>query len=314
MEGLPLSFWVIAGLSLALFATLAAMLLLSRGDAEDRKAASRVAALNAPDEIAALVSRKSGRSAPKIPGIGDPVLLLHRAGVKTKPKAFFAGVAALSLLIFALACAFINPLFALVIGLGLGALPPIAFLQSRNRAYTTKFVQQLPDALDLMMRGLRVGHPVSVTIANVGKTMADPIGAEFRSLADQISHGDYLTDAFNDLADRIQQEDVDYLAVSINIQHGTGGNLAEMLGTLAKVIRDRIMMRRRIRAISSEGRLSALLLSCLPLLIFAATKLTAPNYYGDVADSPLLKPALAAIAVLVVSNYLALRKLVTFNL
>ncbi len=310
---------IVAGATAAvLLCAVAIRMIFAPETAQAKQAALRMSALAGPDErsqIAALVKTKSGgNGARQWPGIGDPAMLFHRAGIKMAPQLFFALVGLAALIIFVFASVTIGPFFAVPLAFGLGVLPPIAVLQARNRKFVDAFVMQLPDALDLMMRGLRVGHPVSVTIANVGRTMADPIGAEFRELADQISHGEYLTDAFNNLADKIDQEDVNYLAVSISIQHGTGGNLADMLGTLAKVVRDRIMMRRRIKAISSEGRMSALVLSALPVLIYLATTITAPTYYSSVSGDPLFTPMVVAIVVLVVANYVALRKLVNFSL
>ena len=114
-------------------------------------------------------------------------------------------------------------------------------------------VRQLPDALDLMARGLKVGHPLNTTIRSVANEMPDPIASEFGVVMDQIAYGDDLPDAFAEMADRIDLEDVRYLSVSIGIQHGSGGDLASILMTLSRVIRNRLSMRKRIKAISSEG-------------------------------------------------------------
>lgn len=164
------------------------------------------------------------------------------------------------------------------------------------------------------MRGLRIGHPINATIHNVASAMPDPIGTEFARMSEQIAYGENLTDAFFDLADRIDQEDMHYLAVSIGIQHGTGGNLAQMLNTLSKVIRGRGAMRRRVKAVSSEGRISSVILSCLPILIFGFTSVTAPKYYIEVQDDPMFWPMAVVIVVLLVANFLVLRKLTTFRI
>lgn len=252
-----------------------------------------------------------GRS---LPFIGDVGLLLKQAELQMTPARFLTACGAAALAIALCAIAFVPPLVALALGAVLGVFGPVTYLRQKHTRRVEAFTMQLPDALELMMRGLRVGHPVSVTISNVVRTMPDPIGAEFRKLGEQINHGEYLTEAFKDLADRMGQEDMDYLSVSLSIQHGTGGNLAEMLGTLSKVIRDRIMMRRRVKAISAEGRISALLLSSLPVVIYIATSLSAPNYYGDVMDNPYFMPIAGVIIALVVANALALRKLVNFEI
>ncbi|WP_372835286.1 type II secretion system F family protein [Puniceibacterium confluentis] len=249
----------------------------------------------------------------RLPFVGDPDALCARAGVQMSGNAFLVLCAVATIGLGGIAGLAFGPLFGVALGPGLGLLAPVAVLRARHARRVATFAQQLPDALDLMMRGLRVGHPISATISNVGRTMADPIGAEFRTMATQISHGDYLADAFQDLAQRMQQEDMDYLAVSISIQHGTGGNLADMLSTLSRVIRQRIMLRRRVKALSSEGRISAMLLSSLPVIIYGATSILAPDYYGAVQDHPMFMPIGFVIVGLVLANFLVLRHLVNFQ-
>lgn len=269
---------------------------------------------SSPEAETLVRSRTETPKGVALPFIGNPDLALARAGVEMSGRTFLALCAIATLAVGSLAATALGPLPGAALGLGLGALLPVSILRHRHQRRVQAFTAQLPDALELMMRGLRVGHPVSVTIGNVARTMPDPIGEEFRILADQIAHGDYLTDAFADMAERLDQEDMDYLSVSLSIQHGTGGNLADMLGTLSKVIRDRMMMRRRVKAISSEGRMSALLLSALPVLIYVVTSITAPDYYGGVRDDPLFMPIAIIVVGLVVANGLVLRKLATFNI
>jgi len=249
-----------------------------------------------------------------LPFFGNVVHRLNTAGFSVSPRGFVIGCLALAALSGGFASLILSPLMGLPIGFAAGIVLPNAVVGARVKKRTAALVDQLPDALDLMMRGLRVGHPVSVTIGNVARTMPDPIGAEFRKVAEQVAHGDYLTAAFADLAARVQLEDMDYLSASLTVHYGTGGNLADMLGTLSKVIRDRITMRRRIRAISSEGRMSALILSALPVLIYMTTKVTAPSYYGGVSDDPLLMPIAVVIVGLVVGNGIALSKLSNFRI
>jgi tight adherence protein B len=206
------------------------------------------------------------------------------------------------------------PLQAAALGIALGLATPVVVVRARREKRMTALTAQLPDALDLMARGLRVGHPLNTTIASVARDMPDPIGSEFGIIFDQVSYGDDLVTAVHDFAERIDTEDAHYLAASIAIQHGTGGDLARVVELLAKVIRGRIAMRRRIKAISSEGRLSAWVLSALPLVIYGATSVSSPTYYSGVADAPLYVPMMSTIAFLVVANALILRKLVNFRI
>ena len=143
--------------------------------------------------------------------------------------------------------------------------------------------------------------------------MADPIATEFGIVFDQVNYGEDLPDAFQEFAERVDLEDVNYLSASIGIQHGTGGDLANVIEVLSRVIRDRIAMRRKIRAISSEGRMSSWFLSALPFIIFGMTSVMSPDYYAGVADDPLFQPMAISIVFLTVMNVLVLKKLVEFR-
>ncbi|MFN0114977.1 MAG: type II secretion system F family protein [Paracoccaceae bacterium] len=239
---------------------------------------------------------------------------LRQAGLSISPAAFL-GLAALAATAAAGALASLLPLtLAVPAGIAAGGGLPFALVAARRRKRMDALVRQLPEALDLMARGLRVGHPVNATVAAVAKDMPDPVAAEFGHIVDQVAYGATLADAFLDFADRLDTEDARYLAVSVAIQHGTGGDLAQVLSTLARVIRDRAAMRRRIKAISAEGRLTSTFLSALPLFILAATSVTAPGYYTGVMDDPLFRPFAVTVGVLIVANFLAMRRLVNFRI
>lgn len=249
----------------------------------------------------------------RLPLIGTLPTALRQAGVTVSPWLFLLGCVVAAVLVSAIAATRIVLPGAIGLGVVVSLGLPLHLVKSAGKRRKNKLVQQLPDALDLMARGLRVGHPLNATIATVASDMADPIASEFGIVVDQISYGDDLVNAFGDMATRLNLEDVRYLAVSVAIQHGTGGNLSEVLNTLSKVIRDRITMRKRIAAISSEGRLTSIFLSLLPLFILAATSITAPDYYVGVSDDPLFRPFAITVGCLIVSNYLVMRKLVNFR-
>jgi len=249
----------------------------------------------------------------KIPIVGSIPAKMQQAGFAISPKVFLSLCFGLCVLIFVVGSYGMGAGPAFVVALLSGFVIPLIIINIVRKKRVEAFALQLPEALDLMRRGLSVGHPLNVTIANVSRTMADPIGTEFGLVADQISYGEDLPDAFFDLAQRMDQEDMHYLAASIAIQHGTGGNLGSMFGTLGKVIRSRFAMRRRVKAISSEGRISAIILTALPFLMYGATTVTAPTYYSSVSDDPKFMYMAIAVVILVISNGLALRKLVTFK-
>ena len=293
-------------------------LLLSDDDRHERDVRRRLGALRpavkASGDAAQIIQRATGSDRlMQFDVMARFAVMLRQADVQISAAkvALFCLAATVALAVPCVTILGVLPGIVATATLGIGL--PYAVIASRRTKRIAAFTAQLPDALDLMVRGLRVGHPLGATIANVAQAMPDPLGTEFRRLADQIAYGDDLATAFRSLADRVDQEDMHYLAVSVGIQHSTGGNLAQMLSVLAGVIRDRIMMRRRVRAISSEGRISATLLSALPVVIYAATSITAPDYYGGVKDEPAFMPIACVIVALVVGNFLALRKLTSFR-
>ena len=249
----------------------------------------------------------------RVPVFGDLSNELKHAGIAMAPAVVVLGTVLLAALVAALLSLKLPLLFA-VPG-GVIAAPVVVGFLIRNATARRKnrLVAQLPDALELMSRGLRVGHPINATVMSVADEMPDPIGSEFGIIVDQVSFGQSLTDAFTDFEKRVDLEDVHYLATSVRIQHGTGGNLAEILATLSRVIRDRMIMRQKIRSISSEARMSAILLSAIPVFIFVFMQVALPSYFGDVSDDPLYRPMLIMIVVFIVSNALVLRKLVNFK-
>jgi tight adherence protein B len=248
-----------------------------------------------------------------LPFVGDLPAALRAAGMTVPPEIFALGCAAGFVLAAAAGSQVANPFTAFGVAATLFLVMPLILVDNARKKRSERLIKQLPDALDLMARGLKVGHPLNATLRSVADEMPDPIGTEFGVVIDQVAYGEDLGDAIRDLAARIPEEDIQYLAVAIGIQHGTGGDLGRILSTLARVIRGRMTMRRRIRAISSEGRLSAIFLSMLPVFIGVFTSVTAPSYYGDVADSPLFIPIAIVVVVLVVLNAVILRKLVTFR-
>ena len=226
------------------------------------------------------------------------------------------GLGALAL--FCLASLALIPLVGMPVAVGLSLmvfiLLPLFVMSVIKTARLKRISAQLPDALDLMGRALRAGHPLSSSIGTVAETMPDPIGTEFGILVDQISYGDELVVAFRKLADRNASEDFHYLAVSIAIQHGTGGNLGRVLGVLAGVMRGRIMMRRKIKSMSAEGRISAWILSSVPFLMVGLNSIITPSYYGDVASDPLFMPLTLVTLGLIFLNGFVLFRLVNFRI
>ncbi len=250
----------------------------------------------------------------RLPFVGDLPVTMLQAGIFMSPKTFMMICVTIFVCVLAIFAAITAPSPAVAIAFVVGFVLPITIVRNKRTTRINALISQLPDSLDLIARGLRVGHPLNTSVKAVAEEMADPIGSEFGIIFDQVSYGDDLPDAFAEFAERIDVEDVHYLSASIGIQHGTGGDLARVISILANVIRDRIAMRRRIRAITSEGRLTGIFLSVLPVAILGFTHISTPSYFGGVADDPMFNPMMMAIATFILLNFIVLRRLVNFRL
>ncbi len=201
-------------------------------------------------------------------------------------------------------------LIALFFGIALPYLV-VRFLRSRRQK---AFGAQFPDALDMIVRSLRAGHPTPIALTMVAREMQDPIGSEFGIVVDEITYGADLETALRNLNVRIGQDDLPLFVTAVAIQGSTGGNLGEILENLSGVIRQRFKMRRKIRALAAEGRASALILSSLPIVMFLIIQIVSPNFYASVWDIPLTKQALIAAGCWMGIGNLIMYRLVNFKI
>jgi tight adherence protein B len=186
----------------------------------------------------------------------------------------------------------INMWIAAIIGLTTGpALVGLYLIRARSKRVGS-FARQLPDALDVVVRGLRIGHPFTTAIELVAREMPDPIGTEFGMTADEMSFGQNIETAVNNLYRRVGQDDLRLLVIAVTVQGQTGGNLAEVLARLSTLMRERFTLKLKIRALSSEGRLSAWILSLMPFILVGVVSLMSKDYFAELTGSPLLGPTL----------------------
>lgn len=182
---------------------------------------------------------------------------------------------------------------AIVATLFSGFVLPVLVLKFLRGRRQKKFGAQFPDAIDIIVRSLRAGHPVPVAISMVAREMSDPIGTEFGIVGDEITYGSDLESAMRNLFFRVGTDDLPLFVTAVAIQTSTGGNLGEILENLSGVIRQRFKMRRKVRALAAEGRASALILSSLPIFVFVAIQFMVPSFYGSVWHEDITKIVLA---------------------
>ena len=175
------------------------------------------------------------------------------------------------------------------LGLGLSVLScatPVLALLHTARQRRVRFEGQLPEALDFMARALRSGFGLTVALGMVGDELPAPIGVEFKHGFDQISIGMSFEDVMADMAGRLQSHDLNFLVIAMVIYRQIGGNLTELLGSLARTVRERIKLRGKVRTLAAEGRLSGLLIGALPLLLAGILSVVNPQYMSSLWQTP----------------------------
>ncbi|MDE4173292.1 type II secretion system F family protein [Phaeobacter sp. PT47_59] len=169
--------------------------------------------------------------------------------------------------------------------------------------------EQLPDAVELLVRSLRVGHPFSSAIQIVSHEIEDPLASELGMIADESAYGRDVGEALKEMAERLDMQDLRFLAVAVTIQQQSGGNLAEVLAGLAKVIRARFRLFRKVKAITAEAQWSGKFLSGFPLLALAGILVKDPNYYDNVLDHPWFIPACFLVGIMLTVNLFVMKML-----
>ena len=195
-----------------------------------------------------------------------------------------------------------------------GLLLPHIVVSGMAKKRTANFNDLFPDAIDLMVRGLRSGLPVTECIKAVGRELPDPVGGEFRRITDEIKFGSKVNEALWAAAHRLDIAEFKFFVVSLSVQQETGGNLAETLGNLSEILRRRKQMRLKIKAMSSEAKASAMILGALPFLMFCIIYLMNPEYETVLFTDPRGRLMLAAGLGAMGSGILVMAKMVRFEI
>ncbi|MEO6301247.1 MAG: type II secretion system F family protein [Paracoccaceae bacterium] len=239
----------------------------------------------------------------------------QKANIAFTPKqllGIMAGLAVFSYLgltIGTSAAAPVRIIVAIIMGIG----GVYVWVNNKAKKRMSLLEEQLPDAVELMVRSLRVGHPFSSAISNVAKEIADPLGTEFGIIADESSYGRDVAESLKEFAERMDSQDLRFLAVAVTIQQQSGGNLAEILEGLSKVIRARFKLFRRVRAITAEAKWSGMFLSAFPVGALIMINVIQPHYYDDVKQTSSFIPACLIVGVFLVVNVIFMKIMVNIK-
>jgi tight adherence protein B len=207
-----------------------------------------------------------------------------------------------------------QPLALLIGAVVGGVIVPLGVLKYKAKQRASALGFQLPQALDIIVRSLEAGHPVPAAVGLVGREMSDPIGTEFGMASDEIAYGATMEQAVARMAERCQHPDVDLFAATVRLQERTGGNLTGLLKLNANTVRDRHKMRLKIKAASSEGRASAMILTAAPFLALGMIVMISPGFYGDVIDEPMVKYGLAGLGFWIFLGNMIMRRMIDMRL
>lgn len=199
----------------------------------------------------------------------------------------------------------------LAVLMGVGGV--FVWISSKANKRMAMLEEQLPEAIELMVRSLRVGHPFSSAISIVAHEIADPLGTEMGIISDESAYGRDVGECLKAMAERLDMQDLRFLAVAVTIQQTSGGNLAEILDGLAKVIRSRFRLFRRVKAITAEAKWSGKLLSAFPVVAVIGVNVVEPTYFDEVMESSVFIPACLVVGFLLVLNLIVMRALVNIK-
>ncbi len=233
----------------------------------------------------------------------------QKANIAFSPKALVGVMALLSVFAFLGLTVGTDtaPAVRALVAVGMGVGGVYTWVNNKAKKRMDLLEEQLPDAVELMVRSLRVGHPFSAAIQIVSKEVADPLGTEFGVIADEAAYGANMADSLKAFAERLDSQDLRFLAVAVNIQQTSGGNLAEILSGLAKVIRARFKLFRRVKAITAEAKWSGMFLSVFPILALVMLLVVKPDYYDEVQNTPLFIPLALVVAAFLVINVIYMK-------
>jgi tight adherence protein B len=205
-----------------------------------------------------------------------------------------------------------NHLIPIIIAGSLGMIP-FFYLRSKKKKRMEKFQRQLPEGLELVARSLKAGHAFPSAMRLAADEFDDPLGTEFNETLNEINFGVSVGDALKNLANRIDCPDLKYFVISVILQRETGGNLAEIIESIAYIVRERFKLKGKIRTLSAEGKLSAIFLVAIPFLVIIAVRYINPDYINVLFSDPTGKTVASISAFMMVTGIVVLKKMVNIK-
>jgi len=240
---------------------------------------------------------------------------LYQAGMKLKRGAFIRNSIILGGVLFVVTFALqVDLLYCIVFGLAGGYLLPRMYLGHRRKKYQNAFLDELPNAVEAIVRGVKSGLPLNDSMRLVAKEAKEPIKSDFQRVLDQQSLGKSMMEAVQTLFDRVPLPEVNFFVVVITVQQQAGGNLSEALGNLAKVLRNRKKMKQKIKAMSSEAKASAGIIGSLPFIVAILVTLTTPSYMLPLFQTSIGLIMLGIAAILMSMGIFIMSKMVQFDI
>ncbi len=283
-----------------------------------KAAMQRLESLRGPtDETADTGARKVEenplvRAFLSLPFISDELNLIEQAGLLGKiDKVLLYSFVLLVLSLLALSS---YGLIALLLAPLITFICVYFYLRIRVARRRRQFLDLFPDALDIIVRSVKAGYPINNAIAMVADSMPPEIAKEYLRIVSEASFGYTLSEAVQRFADRIKQPDVNFFAVVIGVQQETGGNLSEVLGNLSTVIRQRKHLRLKIKALSSEGKATVVILVGIAIFMVLAVKFTAPNHFKPLLETPAGHTVMMVISAIFVSTFFIIRRIINFRI
>ncbi len=239
---------------------------------------------------------------------------IFQAGMKTKRNDFIRNQVIVGVAAFALCMLLQVPmLFAAVFGVAGGYLLPKMYLGRRRKKFRDRFLDELPNAVEAIVRGVKSGLPLNDSMRVVAKEVKEPVKSEFQRVLDQQAVGKSMTEAVAVLLDRVPVPEVNFFVVVITVQQQAGGNLSEALGNLARVLRNRKKMKQKVKAMSSEAKASAVIIGALPFLVAILVSMTTPSYLLPLVQSPIGLFWLGVAAMLMGTGIFIMNRMVQFD-